>query len=218
MLRFSWSPSALLQHTCSPKGTHLSPSMTPVTNDLLSPTSIPPTPFIWNPPPASSTSTPFLSFAILTSLISLSSFRTLSGSSKSSEAASSSISPSSSQWYGSASGAASAVLLWRKGGEVGKVLFDGCGGNRGGGEKVSSCSISWSRIALRECVFSHGGGRMLARRWRLSRSASHRGILVLCGGFRGFMRPYTISSPILLRVQGLQSYISRGVLVGHAYS
>ncbi|KAH4412406.1 hypothetical protein HBI38_057730 [Parastagonospora nodorum] len=96
---------------------YLSPSMTPVTNALPSPTSMPPTPFILTPPPASSTSTPLLSFAILTSLSPLRSFLTLSGSSKSSDAASSSISPISSQWYGNASGAASAVLSDKNGGE-----------------------------------------------------------------------------------------------------
>lgn len=117
---------------------YLNPSMTPVTNALPSPTSMPPTPFILTPPPASSTSTPLLSFAILTSLSPLRSFRTLSGSSKSSDAASSSISPISSQWYGSASGAASAVLSDKNGGEAGRVFAEGCGGNRGGGEKVSS--------------------------------------------------------------------------------
>jgi hypothetical protein len=118
--------------------TNLNPSITPVTNALPSPTSMPPTPFILTPPPASSTSTPLLNFAILTSRSPLRSFLTLSGSSKSSDAASNSISPSSSQWYGSASGAASAVLFNRNGGEIGRVLFDGCGGNRGGGENVSS--------------------------------------------------------------------------------
>jgi hypothetical protein len=171
--------------------------MTPVIKDLPSPTSMPPTPFILKPPPASSTSTPVLSFAIRTSLSPLSSLRTFSGSSKSSEAASSSISPSSSQWYGSASGAAFAVLFSRKGGEVGSVLFEGCEGSRGGGENVSACSVSWSRMAVRECVFSHGGGRMLARRWRFSRRASQRGMLVLCGGLRGLIGPYVFISTTL---------------------
>lgn len=67
----------------------------------------------------------------------------------------------------------------RKGGENGSVLLDGNGGKRGGGEKTSPCSISWSNMAVKECGESHGGGRMLARRWRLSKSASQSGMAVL---------------------------------------
>lgn len=169
--------------------THLKPSMTPVTNALPSPTSIPPTPFIGTPPPASKTSTPCLSFAILTSRSPRSSLRTLSGSSKSSAAASSSISPNSNQWYGRASGAASAVELGRKGGEKGSVLFEARGGNRGGGEKASAYSVSWSNIAVKDSGESHGGGRMLARRWRFRSRASQSGTEVLCGGLSGFRGP-----------------------------
>jgi hypothetical protein len=100
------------------------------------------------------------------------------------------------------------------------VAFDGWGGNRGGGENVSSWSISWSRMAVRECEFSHGGGRIFARRWRLSRSASHRGTLVRWGGLRGLMRPYIISAH-RLRVgtaDGRRCTIYGGVLAGHTYS
>jgi len=75
------------------------------------------------------------------------------------------------------------------------VLFEGCGGSRGGGENVSAYSISCSRMAFRECVFSHGGGSMLARRWRLRSRASHRGMSVRCGGTRGLMGPCKSSEP-----------------------
>lgn len=54
---------------------------------------------------------------------------------------------------------------------------------------MSPCSVSWSRIAPRECVLSQGGGRILARRWRLRRRASQSGMLLLCGGFNGFRGP-----------------------------
>lgn len=58
----------------------------------------------------------------------------------------------------------------------------GCGG---GGEKVSgSVSVSYLRILSRELGRSHGGGRMLARRWRLRRRASHSGKEDRCGGRR----------------------------------
>jgi len=49
-----------------------------------------------------------------------------------------------------------------------------CGGNGGGGEKEGEL-FSRSRIELRECGESHGGARMLARRWRLRRRASQSG-------------------------------------------
>lgn len=86
----------------------------------------------------------------------------------------------------------------KNGGEIGSVLFEGCEGSRGGGEKVSACSVSWSRIAARERVFSQGGGRIFARRWRLSRRASQSGTLVLWGGLRGLMGPYVAISAIVL--------------------
>lgn len=97
MLRFSCQLLAHALHSLTPPHTYLKPSMTPVMNALPSPTSIPPTPFILNPPPASTTSTPLLNLAILTSLSPLNNCLTLSGSSKSSLAASNNISPSSNQ-------------------------------------------------------------------------------------------------------------------------
>lgn len=69
------------------------------------------------------------------------------------------------------------------------ALSADCGVSRGGGENLSACSVSCSRIAVSECVFSQGGGRMLARRCRLSSSASQRGMLLLCGGSRGWRGP-----------------------------
>jgi hypothetical protein len=57
------------------------------------------------------------------------------------------------------------------------------GGNLGGGEKPwSACSVSNSNIAASDSICNQGGGTMLARRCRLSRSASHKGMLALCGG------------------------------------
>jgi hypothetical protein len=38
---------------------------------------------------------------------------------------------------------------------------------------------------------------MFARLWRLSKRASQRGTLVRWGGFRGFMRPYTVSLSLI---------------------
>lgn len=88
----------------------------------------------------------------------------------------------------------------KNGGDTGRVLSEGCGGSRGGGENVSACSVSWSRIAVSEWVFNQGGGRMFARRWRFRRRASHRGILLLCGGFRGLRGPYpNVSLEYLMR-------------------
>ena len=49
-----------------------------------------------------------------------------------------------------------------------------CGGNGGAGEN-DGVLFSKSRIELREDVESQGGGSMLARRCRLSRSASQKG-------------------------------------------
>lgn len=48
------------------------------------------------------------------------------------------------------------------------------GGKSGGGEK-DGVEFSSFRISSREEGLSHGGGRMLARRWRLRRSANQRG-------------------------------------------
>ena len=61
------------------------------------------------------------------------------------------------------------MALGRKGGEM--VV---CGGRGGGGEK-EGVDFSKSRIERRDGGESHGGGRMLARRWRLRRRASQRG-------------------------------------------
>ena len=64
------------------------------------------------------------------------------------------------------------------------------GGSFGGGEKTFfECSVSNSRIAESEDGCSHGGGVMLARRWRLRSSASQRGMLFLCGGLRDGVGP-----------------------------
>lgn len=45
-------------------------------------------------------------------------------------------------------------------------------------------------MASREWGESQGGGRMLARRWRLRRRASQRGRGVRWGGVRGGMVPW----------------------------
>lgn len=51
------------------------------------------------------------------------------------------------------------------------------GGNGGGGENDSrDVSVSYRRICSSEAGCSHGGGTMLARRWRLRSNASHKGI------------------------------------------
>jgi hypothetical protein len=61
----------------------------------------------------------------------------------------------------------------------------------GGGEKACcEVSVSWCRIDSREGGSSHGGGMMLARRWRLRRSASHNGKGTRLGGSRGAVGPY----------------------------
>jgi hypothetical protein len=63
----------------------------------------------------------------------------------------------------------------------------GCGG---GGEKVSgSVSVSYLRIFSRGLGRSQGGGRMLARRWRLRRRASHNGREDRWGGRRAGVGP-----------------------------
>lgn len=96
----------------------------------------------------------------------------------------------SSQWYGSASAAASAVDEGRKGDDSGTVVLGGRGGNLGGGEKASGESmVSKLSIAARECGESQGGGMMFARRWRLRRRASQSGTEALCGGLSGFRGP-----------------------------
>ena len=79
---------------------------------------------------------------------------------------------------------------WRKGGLNGTGVDADSGGSLGGGEKDSACSVSWSRIAVNESTESHGGGRILARRWRLSRRASQSGRGARCGGLSGGEGPY----------------------------
>lgn len=76
------------------------------------------------------------------------------------------------------------MALGRKGGEI--VV---CGGKAGGGEK-EGVDFSKSRIERSDGGESHGGGKMLARRWRLRRRASQRGRVVRYGGLRGGIGPY----------------------------
>lgn len=79
------------------------------------------------------------------------------------------------------------MALGRKGGDV---VVAAAAGSGGGGEKVSgACSVSNSRIAVREAGWSQGGGRMLARRWRLRRRASQRGMSARWGGLRAGVGP-----------------------------
>lgn len=66
--------------------------------------------------------------------------------------------------------------------------MDVCGGRGGGGENEGD-DFSRSRIELREGGESQGGGRMLARRWRLRRRASQSGSAVRWGGVRGGVGP-----------------------------
>ena len=61
------------------------------------------------------------------------------------------------------------MALGRNGGEM-----EVWGGKGGGGEK-EGVDFSRSRIELSDGGESQGGGRMLARRWRLRRRASQRG-------------------------------------------
>ena len=88
-----------------------------------------------------------------------------------------------------------AVALGRKGGEVVVV----CGGNGGGGEN-DGVLFSSSRIELSEAGESHGGGRILARRWRLRRRASQRGSGVRYGGFSGAMGPCNFTANAISKV------------------
>ena len=75
-----------------------------------------------------------------------------------------------------------------KGGERG-VEVELVGGSGGEGVKPS-VFFSISRIVRREEALSQAGGRMLARRCRLRRRASQRGISALWGGIRGLVGPY----------------------------
>jgi len=73
-------------------------------------------------------------------------------------------------------------------GDIREVMGCGCGG---GGEKArGEVSVSYLRIRSSEEGSSHGGGRMLARRWRLRRSASQRGRDERCGGRRVGVGPW----------------------------
>lgn len=77
------------------------------------------------------------------------------------------------------------MALGRKGGD--EVTW---GGKGGGGEK-EGVDFSKSRTERSDGGESHGGGRMLARRWRLRRSASQRGRWVRYGGLSDGMGPCT---------------------------
>jgi hypothetical protein len=63
-------------------------------------------------------------------------------------------------------------------------------GNRGGGENDSECSVSKSRIAVKEFGDSHVGGEIFARLCFFSRRANQRGMSFLCGGMRAGVVPY----------------------------
>jgi hypothetical protein len=63
------------------------------------------------------------------------------------------------------------------------------GGSRGPGENWPACSVSKSWIAFREVGWSHGGGEMFALFCFFRRRASQRGMLFLCGGWRGGVLP-----------------------------
>jgi hypothetical protein len=77
----------------------------------------------------------------------------------------------------------------RKGAEV----VDAPGGGFGEGEKASLLwSVSNSRRADREAIWSQGGGEMFARHCFFRRRASQRGMLVLWGGWRGVVGPFEL--------------------------
>ncbi len=73
----------------------------------------------------------------------------------------------------------------RKGGLTGVVERGSGGVSENSGDEVSS----W-RMASREEGDSQGGGKMLARFWRLRRRASQRGRGVRWGGIRGTVGPW----------------------------
>ncbi len=84
----------------------------------------------------------------------------------------------------------------REGSKGGVMLSVGSGrvvrglGWGGGGENVcGEVSVSCLRIRSREEGRSQGGGRMLARRWRLRRRASQRGMDARWGGRREDVGP-----------------------------
>ena len=169
--------------------TNLSPSTAPQMKALPSETSIPPTPFILTSPPPSRIPDPARILAMRTSRKSLISRLTLSGSGMSSGAASRRSSAISSQWNGKALSDASAVADGRKGGVF---VF----GGRGGAGENDGEAFSSLKMTSREAEFSHGGGCMLARRWRLRRRASHKGSTARYGGWRGAVGPWHVRQQI----------------------
>ena len=62
----------------------------------------------------------------------------------------------------------------------------------GGGEKDSGFSVSWSSTVVKEEEWSQGGGEIFALRCFFRRSASQRGIEVLCGGWSVGIVPFEI--------------------------
>lgn len=93
------------------------------------------------------------------------------------------------------------LAFGRKGGESSRLSVERYGsvdeanvverGRSGAGEKTEAVrsSVSKSRICVRAAGESHGGGEMLARRWRLSSRASQRGRGAGKGGFRACVGP-----------------------------
>ena len=78
------------------------------------------------------------------------------------------------------------MALGRNGGDTSE---DDAEASEGAGVKDARL-ISRSRIDSKDAEESQGGGRMLARCWRLRRSASHRGRVARLGGRRGGIGPY----------------------------
>ena len=69
------------------------------------------------------------------------------------------------------------------------ALLDGKGGE---GENPSLV-FSYSRIDIRDAMFSHGGATMFARYCFLRRRANQRGRLARWGGIRGGVGPFRAS-------------------------
>lgn len=82
------------------------------------------------------------------------------------------------------------MALSRKGGLIGTVGEVEEESGRGGGGENEGEEVSNLRIESSDAVESHGGGMMLARRWRLSKSASQRGRELRYGGLRGGIDPW----------------------------
>lgn len=80
------------------------------------------------------------------------------------------------------------VALGRKGGERSEEE-EGVASEEGAGEK-DAISISRSSMDSSEAEASQGGGRMLARCWRLRRRASQRGTAARYGGWRVGIGPF----------------------------